>query len=154
MVAFKNLIDAVSQQLGYEIEVVDNMCVLGSDEVKLLVMGTLVKQEEHIVIASQLGQPPPQRLEKLYEAMMQATFFSQDMAFASFTQSPQTGHLWVQRVELLAGMTPELLIDHITTLGETAQSWKKLIEDFRDTSTTQPDAPELPIDPTGNFIHV
>lgn len=134
MTTFTNLIQGLSQQLGYEIEIIDDVCAIGSEDVTILLMGIVENQEENLVITSDLGIPPPQHLEKLYEEMMNAMFVHQTTGIGAFARNPQDGRLWLQRIEPLVGLTPEVLMSHISLLGEAAIAWKKIIADFRDVS--------------------
>lgn len=131
MTAFSNLIEALGAHLGYEIEIDDNTCAVGFDDVSILLMGLVENGEDTLVMTTDLGTPPPQGLEKLYEEMMNAMFAHQATGGGSFARNPE-GRFWLQRVQPLAGLTPEALVAQITRLGEAAVQWKKIIDDFRE----------------------
>lgn len=135
MTAFSNLIEALGAHLGYEIEVEDNTCAIGSDDLTILLMGLVENGEDTLVMTTDLGVPPPQRLEKLYEEMMNAMFAHQATGGGSFARNPE-GRLWLQRVQPLAGLSPEALVAQVTRLGEAAVDWKRIIEDFRESDSS------------------
>lgn len=132
MNSFIDLIQGLSKQLGYEIQIEDNTCAVGSDDITILLMGIVDNQEDTLVMTSQLGVPPPQRLEKLYEEMMNAMFSHGTTGGASFARNPSDGSIWIQRLEPIANLTPDNLISRISNLGEVATSWRTLINDFRE----------------------
>lgn len=134
MTAFTDLIQGLSKELGYEIDVIDNACAVGTEDVSILLMGVANDQEDFLAMTSQIGTPPPQRLEKLYEEMMNAMFSYETTGGCAFARNPNDGTIWIQRVEPIANITPEGLISRITKLTDSAAFWRTLIEDFREVS--------------------
>lgn len=141
MTAFIDLIQQFGRLIGHEIDVEDNACVVGTDQIAILLMGIVENQEETLVMTADLGLPPPQHLEKLYEQMMEAMFAHQMTGGGAFGRNPQDGHIWLQRLEPLAGITDEMLLNRLSTLADAAAKWKSLIEDFREAAAT-PEAAE------------
>lgn len=155
MTAFIRLIQQFGQLIGHEIDIEDNACVVGTEQLALLLMGIVENQEETLVITVDLGLPPPQQLEKLYEQMMEAMFAHQMTGGGAFGRNPQDGHIWLQRLEPLAGLTGDLLLSRLTALADAAVKWKAIIEDFRETAAA-PERDGSGEDPVwqSNFLQV
>lgn len=143
MASFTDLMLAAGKQLGYELEIEDNTCAVGSNDVTVLIMGITENGEETLVMTAELGVPPPQNLEKLYETMMSAMFAHQSTGGGSFARNPESGSIWLQRMEPIECITPEMLIARVTQLGQAATEWKKIIEDFREIDPTPSDKSEF-----------
>lgn len=132
MTTFTELIQATGKQLGHEFEIEDDTCAVGSEDVTILLMGITENGEDTLVLTADLGVPPPQRLEKLYEQMMNAMFANQATGGGSFARNADDGHIWLQRTEPIAGITPDMLISRVDRLSEAAEAWKRIIEGFRE----------------------
>ena len=71
---FSEVIQGFAERFGIEApEIVDESAAFDADGMPFFLMRVANEGEsEYLVIAADLGEPPPERLEKLYEALLDA----------------------------------------------------------------------------------
>ena len=71
---FSELIQKFAEKFGLETpEIVDDAAAFDADGMPFFLMRVANEGEsEYLVIAADLGEPPPERMEKLYESLLDA----------------------------------------------------------------------------------
>ena len=110
---FNELIRKFAERFGIDVpEIVDEAAAFDADGMPFLVMRVADEGEsEYLVIAADLGEPPPERMEKLYEALLD---------------------IWLQLREAYASIDVESAIAKVKALGEAAVNWRDIIREYRE----------------------
>ena len=150
---FSELIQKFAERFGLETpEIVDDATAFDADGMPFLVMRAADEGEsEYLVIAADLGEPPPERMEKLYEALLDAGHAFAGAGGGVFARNPADGHIWLQLREAYASIDVESAIAKVKALGEAAVNWRDIIREYREGSSI-PEAQAyggLPDDGTG-----
>ena len=131
---FSELIQKFAEKFGLETpEIVDDATAFSADGMPFLVMRVADEGEsEYLVIAADLGEPPPERMEKLYEALLDAGHAFAGAGGGVFARNPADGHIWLQLREAYASMDVEIAISKLKTLGDAAVNWRGIIREYRE----------------------
>ena len=72
---FSEVIQGFAERFGIEApEIVDESAAFDADGMPFFIMRAANEGEsEYLVVAADLGEPPPERMEKLYEALLPPT---------------------------------------------------------------------------------
>ena len=119
---FNELIRKFAERFGIDVpEIVDDAAAFDADGMPFLVMRVADEGEsEYLVIAADLGEPPPERMEKLYEALLDAGHAFAWAGGGVFARNPADGHIWLQLREAYASIDVESAIAKVKALGEAA----------------------------------
>ena len=133
---FSEVIQGFAERFGIEApEIVDESAAFDADGMPFFIMRAANEGEsEYLVVAADLGEPPPERMEKLYEALLDAGH-----AFA-----------WAGG-GVYASIDVESAIAKVKALGEAAVNWRDIIREYREGASI-PEAQAsggLPDDGTG-----
>ena len=103
---FNELIRKFAERFGIDVpEIVDDAAAFDADGMPFLVMRVADEGEsEYLVIAADLGEPPPERLEKLYEALLDVGHAFAWAGGGVFARNPADGHIWLQLREAYASI--------------------------------------------------
>ena len=117
---FNELIRKFAERFGIDVpEIVDDAAAFDADGMPFLVMRVADEGEsEYLVIAADLGEPPPERMEKLYEALLDAGHAFAWAGGGVFARNPADGHIWLQLREAYASIDVESAIAKVKALGE------------------------------------
>ena len=131
---FSELIQKFAERFGLETpEIVDDATAFDADGMPFLVMRAADEGEsEYLVIAADLGEPPPERMEKLYEALLDAGHAFAGAGGGVFARNPADGHIWLQLREAYASIDVESAIAKVKALGEAAVNWRDIIREYRE----------------------
>ena len=153
---FSKFIQQFAERFGIEVpEIVDDAAAFDADGMPFLVMRVADEGEgEYLVIAADLGEPPPERLEKLYEALLDAGHAFAWAGGGVFARNPADGHIWLQSREPFALMDVETAISRVKALGDAALNWRDIIREYREgSSIPEPaTADETPAKPSGDEL--
>ena len=98
-------------------------------------------ESEYLVVAADLGEPPPERLEKLYQAFLDAGHNFAGAGGGVLARNPGDGHIWLQSRESLSSLDVEAALAKIKSLGDAAVNWRDIIREYREgTSIPEPEA--------------
>lgn len=144
---FKDYIEMLSKELGVEIETTGDACAfsLGSEDgekVEILMQG--IEDKGTLLTCADLGDPPPEGRERLFQTLLEANDLYGDTAGAMLSLNPRTGRVRLQRyddMDVLAQLGPSRTL---TVFADTAAAWKKLIADFRDAPLNESDETSKP----------
>ena len=131
---FNELIRKFAERFGIDVpEIVDDAAAFDADGMPFLVMRVADEGEsEYLVIAADLGEPPPERMEKLYEALLDAGHAFAGAVGGVFARNPADGHIWLQLREAYASIDVESAIAKVKALGEAAVNWRDIIREYRE----------------------
>jgi hypothetical protein len=144
---FSDLTKRFAERLGIETpEIVDDAVAFDVDGMPFLVMRVADGDAgEYLMIAADLGEPPPQRLERLYQALLDAGHAFAGAGGGVFARNPADGHIWLQLREAYASIDVETAISRVKALGEAAVNWRGIIREYREgASVPEPAAPDAP----------
>lgn len=131
---FSTLIRQFAERFGIQVpEVVDDAAAFNADGMPFFLMRVAQEGEsEYLVVAADLGEPPPERLEKLYQALLDAGHNFAGAGGGVFARNPNDGHIWLQLREAYATIDIETAISKVKTLGDAAMNWRSIIREFRE----------------------
>ena len=144
---FSDLTKRFAERLGIETpEIVDDAVAFDADGMPFLVMRVADEGEsEYLVIAADLGEPPPERLEKLFQTMLDANHAFAGAGGGVFARNPADGHVWLQLREAYSAIDVETAISKAKALGEAAVNWRGIIREYREgASVPEPAVPDAP----------
>lgn len=144
---FKEYVAALAKELGVEIETSEDACAfsLGSaedDKVEILMQGNDARGA--LLTCADLGEPPPEGRERLFQTLLEANDLFGDTAGATLSLVSATGRVRLQRsddMETLAGIGAAKAL---TVFADTAAAWKRLVTDFRAAPPKEPDGQSAP----------
>jgi len=133
---FSALIQQFADRFGIEVpEIVDDAAAFDADGMPFFLMRVVNEGEsEYLVVAADLGEPPPERLEKLYQALLDAGHNFAGAGGGVLARNPSDGHIWLQSREPFASMDIETAISKVKTLGDAALNWRDIIKEYREGS--------------------
>ena len=132
---FKETIAALSQKLGVEISVEDDACALrakAKDGMSVTIWMQGYDERGALLMGADLGAPPPERLERLYLAMLEGNDLFRDTGGATLSVSPDTGRVRLQRFDTLDAIEEVGPAKALAAFADVAAAWAKVIRDFRD----------------------
>jgi len=131
---FSKFIQQFADRFGIEMpEIVDEAAAFDADGMPFFLMRVANEGEsEYLVVAADLGEPPPERLEKLYQALLDAGHNFAGAGGGVLARNPGDGHIWLQSREPFALMDVETAISKVKTLGDAAIKWRDIIKEYRE----------------------
>ena len=134
---FRELVQQFAERFGIEVpEIVDEAAAFDADGMPFFLMRVVNEGEsEYLVVAADLGEPPPERLEKLYQALLDAGHNFAGAGGGVLARNPGDGHIWLQSREPFALMNVETAISKVKTLGDAAIKWRDIIKEYREGSS-------------------
>ena len=149
---FSELIRQFAEKSGIEMpEIVDDAVAFDADGMPFFMMRVANEGEsEYLVVAADLGEPPPERLEKLYQALLDAGHNFAGAGGGVLARNPGDGHIWLQSRESLSSLDVEAALAKIKSLGDAAVNWRDIIREYRErTSIPEPEAAAMYEAPAG-----
>jgi len=140
---FSELIRQFAEKSGIEMpEIVDDAVAFDADGMPFFMMRVANEGEsEYLVVAADLGEPPPERLEKLYQALLDAGHNFAGAGGGVLARNPGDGHIWLQSRESLSSLDVEAALAKIKSLGDAAVNWRDIIREYREgASIPEPEA--------------
>jgi len=132
---FKETIAALSQKLGVEIVVEGDACALrakAKDGTSVTIWMQGYDERGAVLMGADLGAPPPERLERLYRAMLEGNDLFRDTGGATLSVNPYTGRIRLQRFDTLDAIEEVGPAKALVAFADVAAIWAKVISDFRD----------------------
>ena len=153
---FSKFIQQFADRFGIEMpEIVDDAAAFNADGMPFFMMRVVNEGEgDYLVVAADLGEPPPERLEKLYQALLDAGHNFAGAGGGIFARNPGDGHIWLQLREAFASIDVETAISKVKALGDAAINWRDIIREYREgSSIPEPAATgETPAKPPGDEL--
>ena len=131
---FGKFIEQFAERSGIEMpEIVDEAAAFDADGMPFFLMRVANEGEsEYLVIAADLGEPPPERLEKLYQALLDAGHNFAGAGGGVLARNPGDGHIWLQSREPFASMDVDTAVSKVKALGDAAVNWRDIIREYRE----------------------
>ena len=146
---FKETIAALAQKLGVEIEVEGDACALtagAKDGTSVTIWMQGYDERGAMLTGADLGAPPPERLERLYRAMLEGNDLFRDTGGATLSINPDTGRVRLQRFDTLDALEEIGPDKAFAAFADVAATWAKAIREFRDAPENDENAGD-----SGNF---
>ena len=134
---FSEFIQQFAERFGIEApEIVDEAAAFDADGMPFFLMRVVNEGEsEYLVVAADLGEPPPERLERLYQALLDAGHNFAGAGGGVLARNPSDGHIWLQSREAFASMDVETAISKVKSLADAAANWRDIIKEYREGSS-------------------
>ncbi len=143
---FSEFVEALSRDTGASFDSSDDAVGLEVGGMGFFLMSVSPPgQGEYFVMAADLGEVPPERPEKLYEAFLDAGYNYKGAAGGTFARNPQDGHIWLQWYDQITALTVESAMEAMKALSDAAIKWRDIIKDYREGSEL-PSNPPQPAD--------
>ena len=131
---FREFIQQFAERFGIQMpEIVDEAAAFDADGMPFFLMRVVNEGEgDYLVVAADLGEPPPERPEKLYQALLDAGHNFAGAGGGVFARNPHDGHIWLQLREAFASIDVENAISKVKALGDAAINWRNVIREYRE----------------------
>lgn len=126
---FNDLMVEVGKRLSVELAVHDGTTQLVVDDMEVSVLE--VTELDAVVLNGVIGEPPPQGLEPLYRAMLEANYSFAGTAGATLAVSPDGGELTLTRLAPLATLDVEGFLSLFESFVNVLETWRKIVADYR-----------------------
>ncbi len=131
---FADIIAVLAKELGTEIETEGDTCAVragadGKSSVTILLQG--FDERGALLMTADLGQPPPERLERLYRTILEANDLFTDTGGATLSVNPATGNVRLQRFDPYDVMATAGASKALILFANVASAWTKLVSDYR-----------------------
>lgn len=140
---FKDVVAVVERTFGKELAVVQDTTVFevsgeeGGPRVRILLQDEPARNV--VLLSADLGEPPPEGRERLFQTMLEANNLFSGTAGATLALDAATGRARLQAVE-----TPDALANDVegrlVPFVETALVWARAIADFRPVAAAEAEA--------------
>ena len=140
---FGEFIQQFAEKVGVAVpEIVDDAAAFDADGMPFFMMRVAKEGEsEYLVVAADLGEPPPERLEKLYQALLDAGHNFAGAGGGVLARNPGDGHIWLESREAFASIDVDTAVSKVKALGDAAINWRDIIREYREgTSIPEPEA--------------
>ena len=150
---FIELIATLSKELGGEIEIENDTCAVRTgedarDAVTILLQG--FDERRALLMTANLGQPPPEQLERLYRTILEANDLFRDTCGATLSVNPATGNVRLQRFDPYEVLSEVGLSRALRLFADVATAWARIVRDYRE----EPPQKEADPAPDGNLLGV
>ena len=127
----KELTSAFAAKLGINgLAAEDGVCALEIDGIPLQIAEMAAGGA--LLATAVVGPPPPERLEKFYQALLDAGHNFAGAGGGVLTRNPGDGHIWLQSRESLSSLDVEAALAKIKSLGDAAVNWRDIIREYRE----------------------
>ena len=126
---FNELIKGLGEKLGLDLPLQENTCALSVDDMQIALQA--LDEVVMLSIYGEIGEPPPQGLEQLLTAMLNANHLFQGTAGATISRDPESGRFFLFRCEPLSVLTIERLMEDLEKFANVLETWRKLLADYR-----------------------
>ena len=142
---FEEQIVALGSRIGVPLQVDDEgACVLSVDDMTVTLQG--IPEAESAGFWGEIGEPPPQGLEKLLSAMLEANHMFKGTGGATISRDSETGCFFLCRILDLRNLDAETFAAALERFVNVLEAWISLVKDYRETA---PDASDAPAAPSG-----
>ncbi len=126
---FDELMGEVGKRLNIELVTHDGATQLEVDgmDVSILEMPAL----DAVVLNGVIGEPPPEGLEPLYKAMLEANYNFAGTAGATLAVNPEDGALTLTRLVPSVRLDSDSLLAALESFVNVLEAWRKILADYR-----------------------
>ena len=136
---FDELMGEVGKALNIELVTHDGATQLEVDgmAVSILEMPAL----DAVVLNGVIGEPPPQGLEPLHKAMLEANYNFAGTAGATLAVNPEDGTLTLTRLVPSVRLDTDSLLAALESFVNVLEAWRKILVDYRPDESGAASAP-------------
>ena len=126
---FEELISGLGSKIGVELTSDDGSCVINVDDMVVTLMS--LPDSDRLAVYGEIGDPPPEGLEQLLSAMLEANHLFAGTAGATISRDHETGRFHLCRQEPLAILDADSLAALVESFVNTLEIWRKAIASYR-----------------------
>ena len=126
---FEELISGLGSKIGVELTSDDGSCVINVDDMVVTLMS--LPDSDRLAVYGEIGDPPPEGLEQLLSAMLEANHLFAGTAGATISRDHETGRFHLCRHEPLAILDADSLAALVESFVNTLGIWRKAIASYR-----------------------
>ena len=126
---FEELISGLGSKIGVELTSDDGSCVINADDMVVTLMS--LPDSDRLAVHGEIGDPPPEGLEQLLSAMLEANHLFAGTAGATISRDHETGRFHLCRHEPLAILDADSLAALVESFVNTLGIWRKAIASYR-----------------------
>ena len=126
---FEELISGLGSKLGVELTSEDGECVINADDMVVTLMS--LPDSDRLAVHGEIGDPPPEGLEQLLSAMLEANHLFAGTAGATISRDHETGRFHLCRHEPLAILDADSLAALVESFVNTLEILRKAIASYR-----------------------
>ena len=123
------LMKGLAGRLGIELDAGD-VCSFEADG--MVVSMYFPQASDYIAMSCDLGEPPPERLEGLYKALLGANYMFGGTMGATIALNPDDGRITLCRAMPTAMLDVDQLCRQLEHFLNTAETWRKIVSDYRE----------------------
>lgn len=123
------LMKGLAGRLGIELDAGD-VCSFEADGI--VVSMCFPQEADFLVMSCDLGEPPPERLEGLYKALLGANFMFGGTMGSTIALNPDDGRIALCRAMPTAALDVDQLCNQLEHFLNTAETWRKIVADYRE----------------------
>lgn len=146
---FQDTIATLARKLGVDIAVAGDACALRATAKDGTAVTVWMEGDDNrgvLLMGADLGAPPPERLERLYRAMLEGNDLFRDTGGATLSIDPATGRVRLQRLDPLDVFEEAGPDQAFAAFADVAAAWMEIIRNFRDAPEEGANAGDI-----GNF---
>ena len=126
---FEELISGLGSKIGVELTSDDGSCVINVDDMVVTLMS--LPDSDRLAVYGEIGDPPPEGLEQLLSAMLEANHLFAGTAGATISRDHETGRFHLCRHEPLAILDADSLAALVESFVNTLEILRKAIASYR-----------------------
>ena len=126
---FEELISGLGSKIGVELTSEDGECVINVDDMVVTLMS--LPDSDRLAVYGEIGDPPPEGLEQLLSAMLEANHLFAGTAGATISRDHETGRFHLCQHEPLAILDADSLAALVESFVNTLGIWRKAIASYR-----------------------
>jgi hypothetical protein len=152
---FADLVAALSKELGMEIEIENDACAVrtgAADGASVTILLQGFDDRGTVLATADLGEPPPERLERLFRSLLEANDLFRDTGGATLSLDPSTGHVRLQRFDAFDALAEVGPAKAFVAFADFAATWAEIIRDFRDVPEDADGKGETPSPPASGIF--
>lgn len=145
--AFADIIDLLSKELGIAIEIEEDTCAIragAADGVSVVILLRDIDRRGAVLMEADLGVPPPEGREVLYRTLLEANDLFRDTGGATLSLDPVRGRVRLQRVEPADALAYGGVGRAFAAFADTAAAWRSLVASYRGAQTDRDDGESVP----------
>ena len=141
---FDELIESLGSLIGVQLRVDDaGVCALAVKDMKLTLQD--LPETDSIGLLGEIGEPPPQHLEDLLSAMLNANHCFRGTGGATISRDPDTGRFFLCRMLDARAVDGDGFFKALESFVNTQETWCRMLADYRGSAAkSAPDAEERP----------
>ena len=147
----KALLKDLGDRIGVALEPdADGVCAFEADGLAVTIHD--LPEIGAVALVGDLGEPPPERLEGLYEALLGANHLFRDTGGATLSRDPDSGRFALCRALPVKALDADAFYDVVERFVSSAHVWARVVRDYRATDAAPADV--APVAPFSGFMSV